>query len=270
MPAVPVRRLEVVDVEHREGDLAALATGTRELQLQDPAHGPLVGEARQRIAVGHPLEPVGPFRNGGGQPGPVDRHGGQRGKPAQRLPLRLVEAARRGPAEPDRPERRFDAARRDQQRQVGADERVAGRRRRRPIERRRAGRRGLVERVRRVGGFGGQSFVTGGIHAHRGGDDQPGTIGILDHDGAHRRRHGHLRGPQDRAERGVEVARGRHGTGRRGKGRAGVAGSSVAGHGVLLHARVIRSRHRTPGENALTRSAVALILRAMNPADSAR
>ena len=58
MTCVFVRRLEVIDIEQRYGDLASLTPCPRKLQLQYATEGALVGEPRERIGVRHPLEPL--------------------------------------------------------------------------------------------------------------------------------------------------------------------------------------------------------------------
>ena len=66
-----VRRREVVDVEDRDRDLGPLASGSGQLELEDPRERPHVGETRQRIGVGEPLEPLGALGDGRSEAEPV-------------------------------------------------------------------------------------------------------------------------------------------------------------------------------------------------------
>ena len=127
-----VHRPEVVDVEDRDRDLAALPSGSGELELEDPGERPLVGQAGQRIGVGHPLEPLGALGDHRRQAGPVDGDGAERreGIEQDRLRRRIRRAARPRPP----PARRAAARRRPARRAAGG--RRPRPRRRRPRTRR--------------------------------------------------------------------------------------------------------------------------------------
>ena len=102
-----VRGREVVDVEDRNRDLAALPPGAGELQLEDPRERPHVGEAGERIRVGEPLEPLRSLgdrrgRAGSGRPrprrGPRRRAGTRSRRPPERGPPPSRTRSPRDPA----------------------------------------------------------------------------------------------------------------------------------------------------------------------------
>ena len=78
-----VRLREIVDVEDRHGHGRALARRARDLELEHPGEGAGVGESRQRVAVRHPLEPFGPFRDHRPEARPVGGGGGEVGDGGQ-------------------------------------------------------------------------------------------------------------------------------------------------------------------------------------------
>ncbi len=185
--ALTVGGLEVVDVEDREGHLAALSPCPGELELEDPTDGPLVGQPGQRIGVGHPLEPFGAFGRGRGEPGPIGGHRGERGDRAEGLALRVGQRVRRRPAEAHRPEGQVHPSARHGQRQVGADERRPIGLRRLAVERCRARRGRDAERMGRIGHLGRQPRDRAFVHPVHGDRLEAGAIGIRDEDRAHRR-----------------------------------------------------------------------------------
>ncbi len=253
-PALGVGRPEVVDVEDRERDLTTLAAGTRQFQLDDPRHGPVVGQARQGVRVGQSLEPFGALGRGRRQPGAVDGEGGQCRQRVEIRPLVVVDDMRARPAEPDRSDRRLDAARGHEQGQIGADEGVAVGRGGLPVEGRRPAIGRFGERMARVLGLDRQAGLGRLRHAMGRDERQARPVRVRDERRAHRRTERLGADGEQSAERRVERVAG---SGRRDGGRqagTGIAGRSVAGHGSTpARGSEGRRPHRTPPGSTLDR-----------------
>ena len=113
-----VRRREVVDVEDRDRDLAALPAGPGELELEDAGERPLVREAGQRVGVGEPLEPLAIARRPSRRAA-SDRRRPRPGRPSPagtRHRPRSSAGSSASPAEEHRAEALLDPAPADDQR----------------------------------------------------------------------------------------------------------------------------------------------------------
>ena len=187
MAAVGVGRPEVIDIEERERHLAALTSGTRQLELEHAPDGPLIGQPGQRVGVGHALEPLGSLGGGRPQARPIDDEGRERGDRLEHLAFGGVRGVRRRPRDPERPEGDLDAAGRRQEREVAAHVGKTDRRDAGPIEGRGPPGRGLGERIGRVRCSSPDPRQGSLVHAGRRRDIQPGTIRILYEDRAHGR-----------------------------------------------------------------------------------
>ena len=203
--ALAVGGLEVVDVEQRERQLAALARRPGDLELEDPGDGPLVGEAGQRVRVGHPLEPLGALGRRSRRAGP-DRPRRRRATASAVRVSRSASSSVRGAGQPIPIEPRttstppLDTI----ERQVGPDERAARRLHRLAIEGR---RRGPARPT--VNGWPGsptsaaRSVAACVVHPARGDELQPGAIRVRDEDRRHRR----MRAPTRRPRAGHRASR---------------------------------------------------------------
>ena len=89
-----VRGREVANVEDRNRNLCSLPSRAGELELEDPRERPHVGEARQRIGVGEPLEPLGSFRDRRGETRAVHGHGHEIGDRPEEVDLRPQRGTR--------------------------------------------------------------------------------------------------------------------------------------------------------------------------------
>ena len=187
------------------------------------ADGPLVGQAGQRVGVGHPLEPLGALRGGRGEARPVDGHRRQPGECRQRLALGVVQLVRRRPAEPDRAEGHLDAAARrraaaGRHRRTAAPSGMVACRSNVAARLVAASRTDASDRPSRP--RGAQS--AGVVDAVRGGELQARPVRVRDDDRAHRR----ARRPSSAASRTPSSAASRSSAlgdrrDRRGEGRRG-------------------------------------------------
>ena len=273
MPAVAVGRPEVVDVEHRERDLAALPAGAGELELEDAADRPLVGEPGQRVACGPCARTTRSARRRSTRGAPARRRAPPARRSASRASRSSASSARgAGQPKPIDPSDDLDAA--------AGDERAAGRRRRTPCPSAAVASRsnvatralrGCRERMGRVGDRGRQSRVGIGVHPGRRGELEAGPVGILDEDGAHRAAASTASAAARMAlERRLEVAGARRRRRRGGEGRAGVAGRASVDTRHSCTRLVGRRPHRTPRPVAPRRPIPTLTSGGSRPRYSAR
>ena len=99
-----VRGGEVVDVEDRDRDLAALAAGAGQLELEHPRDRPEVRESGERVGVGEALEPLAALGGGRREPRPIHDQGRDVGHEPERRGIGRVGVRVRGEGQGDRPE----------------------------------------------------------------------------------------------------------------------------------------------------------------------
>ena len=231
-PGRGVQLAEAVDVEQGDGDLRALPLRARDLQLQDPRHGPRVREARQRIRERDTLEPLGPLVGHGR--GAERRDGGGReiGDPDQQDPFLRAHRVLAGPAEGQHAHAGLDVpAARDDERQVRTGHRGAIRGLPDAAQGTGSVQGGVVDRVLGIGDDLGLESLDRVVRDPQGEQQlQAVAVGILREDGGHRRAGRRGPGFHDDRERRVQVL----GTRERGRATRQHAERAAAGTDVRV------------------------------------
>ena len=195
MAALAVGGLEVVDVEQDDRYVAALAARASELELEDAADRPLVGEAGQRVGVRHALEPVGAFRGGRRETSAIDRDREEVREDRDEARRRLVGRRPPGPANEQRTEDEVDAGGFHEQWHAQC---VTGPRRTLFAD-------GLRHMVRGIGGGCGEGRSSIGLEPGSAGELQIGQIGILEEDDGIGRAGGVAGEPNQLVDGAIEV-----------------------------------------------------------------
>ena len=246
-----VGRREVVDVEDRDRDLAALAAGPGELELEDPARTSARWRGRSAGRCGPAARTTRSARRPSTRAAPVDRDRGEVGDRAQERGARPRRAAVRAGQPKQRPRRGLLDRRRGRRSAAGSADRRVGVRRPRARSRAAGGRAGGRRRRPRPRARPGPPSSSPIVSVELG----VGPVGILEDDRRARRADGRRGGADERLERRRRGRRRGRAPRRRRRARSGdrVAGSSSATDGLLDAAwrsgdgaAVTRGAHRTP------------------------